>query len=200
MDREYLNELKIVSREKHIPIIMDETLEYILNIFDRKIDNILEIGSAVGYSASCFTDLLTENGYIDTIEIEEQRVKEANDNIKRLGLDDKINVIYGNALEELPKLIESNKKYDFIFIDAAKGKYLEFFNSSLLLLNDNGIIVADNVLYKNMVLSDYNEHKHRTAVTKLRFFINYIQNIDGYTSEILNIGDGISITYKNGRI
>ena len=96
----------------------------------------------------------------------------------------------------LPKLVEENKKYDFIFIDASKGKYLEFFEYSLELLNDNGIIIADNVLYKGMVLSDYNGHKHRTAVNKLRQFLKYIQNLDGFKSDVIDIGDGISITRK----
>ena len=92
-------------------------------------------------------------------------------------MEDKINVHLGNALDILPKFIEEGKKYDYIFIDAAKGKYLDFYNYSLELLSDDGIIIADNVLYKGMVLSDYNKRKHRTAVNKLRYFINYIQNI-----------------------
>lgn len=197
MDEQYLNELRINARNNHIPILLDNTMEYILKLLkNRKIYNILEIGTAVGYSASCFTKILQPNGKIDTIEIEEQRVNEARENIKKLELDNVINVINGDAMEILPILKSTNNKYDFIFIDASKGKYLDFFNYSIELLNDNGIIIADNVLYKGMVLSGYNGHKHRTAVTKLRNFLEYIQNIDGFTSEILDIGDGISITYK----
>lgn len=201
MDEKILDKIRIEARNNHIPILLDETMEYILDILkDRKIHSILEIGTAVGYSASCFTKVLQDDGYIDTIEIEEQRVNEARQNILKLGLEDKINVIYADALEALPKLINQNKKYDYIFIDASKGKYLEFFNYALELLSDNGIIIADNVLYKGMVLSEYNGHKHRTAVRKLRSFLEYIQNLEDYISKIENIGDGISITYKKGEL
>ncbi len=196
MDINLLDSIRKNARERKIPILMDETLEYILNILKkRNINNILEVGTAVGYSAICFSQIL-DSGNIDTIEIEEIRVKEANENIKNIGLDGVINVLQGDGVEVLPKLIEQNKKYDFIFIDASKGKYLDFYNYSLKLLNDNGIIIADNVLYKGMVLGDYNKRKHRTAVNKLRYFIEYIKNIDGIKSEIIDIGDGISISYK----
>ena len=197
MNEKLLEEIRINARERKVPILMDDTLEYILNLLkNREINNILEIGTAVGYSAICFNKILSENGHIDTIEIEDIRVKEANENIEKMELTDKINVIYGNALEVLPKLVEEGKKYDYIFIDAAKGQYNEFYKYALSLINDNGIIIADNVLYHGMVLSDYNERKHRTAVNKLRRFISDIKNIDGIKSEIIDIGDGISISYK----
>lgn len=192
-----MNKLRLEARNAHIPILLDETMEFVLEYLkNEKIYNVLEIGTAVGYSASCFSEILQSNGHIDTIEIEQVRVSEARNNIKNMGLSDIINVIHGDGLEILPKLIEKHNKYDFIFIDASKGKYLEFFKYGLELLNDNGIIIADNVLYKGMVLSDYNEHKHRTAVNKLRAFLKYIQNLDGFKSDIIDIGDGISITRK----
>ena len=197
MNEKLLEEIKLSGRQRGIPLIMDNTLEYIFDILkDKKVNNILEIGSAIGYSAICFTKLLKDDGHIDTIEIEEIRVEEAKENIKNMEMEDKINVHLGNALDILPKFIEEGKKYDYIFIDAAKGKYLDFYNYSLELLSDDGIIIADNVLYKGMVLSDYNKRKHRTAVNKLRYFINYIQNIEGIESKIIDIGDGISISYR----
>ncbi|MBE5821830.1 MAG: O-methyltransferase [Clostridiales bacterium] len=197
MNEKLLDEIRIDARERKIPILMDDTLEYIMNVLkNREINSILEVGTAVAYSAICFSKILSENGHIDTIEIEEIRVKEANENIEKMGLKDRINVIHGNALEVLPKMVEEKRKYDYIFIDAAKGQYNEFYKCALEMLNDNGIIIADNVLYKGMVLSDYNERKHRTAVNKLRRFLEYIQNIEGIKSEILDIGDGISISYK----
>lgn len=197
MNEKLLQEIKESGRERKIPIIMDVTLEYIYDILkDKNVNNILEIGSAIGYSAICFSKLLKENGHIDTIEIEEIRVEEARKNIKNMKLDNNVTVHLGNALDILPKFIKEGKKYDYIFIDAAKGKYLDFYNYSLDLLSDDGIIIADNVLYKGMVLSDYNQRKHRTAVNKLRYFINYIQNIDNIKSEIIDVGDGISISYR----
>ncbi|MDD4066711.1 MAG: O-methyltransferase [Clostridia bacterium] len=196
MNIEYLNKIKLEARNEYIPIVLDDTLEYILNLFDKKIDSILEIGTCIGYSSACFTQLLTENGKIDTMEIEDIRVQQANENLSILGVKDKINIIQGDAIDMLPTLINANKKYDFIFIDAAKGKYLEFFNYSLQLLKDSGIIIADNVLYKGMVMNGYNGHKHRTAVTKLRNYIDYITHLKGYKSEIIDIGDGISVTKR----
>lgn len=197
MNEKLLDEIRIDARERKIPILMDDTLKYIMKVLEnREINSILEVGTAVGYSAICFSKVLSEKGYIDTIEIEEIRVKEANENIEKMGLKDKINVIHGNALEVLPKMVEEKRKYDYIFIDAAKGQYNEFYKCALEMLKDNGIIIADNVLYKGMVLSDYNERKHRTAVNKLRKFLQFIQNIEGIKSEILDVGDGISISYK----
>ena len=118
MNTKLLDEIRNDARERKIPILMDETLEYIMKILkDRNINSILEIGTAVGYSAICFSQVLNENGHIDTIEIEDIRVKEANENIEKMNLKDKINVIYGNALDILPEMVEKNKKYDYIFID-----------------------------------------------------------------------------------
>lgn len=122
-------EIKSKALERHIPIIMDDTLEVLENRFkNNKFENILEIGTAVGYSAICFSKLLYENGQIDTIERDEERANEAIANIKELNLSSKINVFVGDAVDILPKL---NKTYDMIFIDAAKGKYPFFLNEAI---------------------------------------------------------------------
>lgn len=114
------NEIKKKALEDHIPIIMDDTLEFLDNmLIGKNIENILEIGTAVGYSAICFSRYLSENGKIDTIEREIDRAEEAIKNIKSMELDNKINVFIGDAVEILPTL---DKKYDVIFIDAAKRK------------------------------------------------------------------------------
>lgn len=144
-----------------------------------------------GYSAICFTKFLTSTGIIDTIERDEERVIEARNNIKKAELEDKINIHFGDAVEILPTF---NDKYDMIFIDAAKGKYPFFLEHALRLINDGGIIVADNVLYKGYVMSDYNKHKQRTAVRNLREFIKAIQENPFLETEILEVGDGLSIS------
>ena len=164
-----LDKIKEKALEEHIPIIMDDTLEviekYMKNI---KPKQILEIGTAVGYSAICFSKFLAEDGIIDTIERDEERVKEAKINVKEMKLEKKINIYEGDAVEILPTL---DKKYDMIFIDAAKGKYPFFLKESLRMIKENGIIFADNILYKGYVMSDYNKHKQRTAVRNLREYI-----------------------------
>ena len=193
-----IEELQIIKKkalEEHIPIIMDDTLEVIYEIISKtKPTKILEIGTAVGYSAMCFSKYLKENGKIDTIERDEERIKEARKNIKKVGVEDKINIIEGDAVEILPTL---HDKYDMIFIDAAKGKYPFFLKESLRMLSDDGIIFADNILYKGYVMSDYNKHKQRTAVRNLREYISEVTNNENLKTQILEVGDGLAITRKN---
>lgn len=190
-------ELKIIKEkalENHIPIIMDDTLEYIYKLYNgQKISSILEIGTAVGYSAICFTEILNNNGFIDTIERDEERAEEAKINIVKAEVQDKINIIVGDAVDILPNI---NKKYDMIFIDAAKGKYPFFLNEALRMLNKNGVILADNILYKGYVMSDYNKHKQRTAVRNLREYIKETTENPELDTKILEVGDGLAVTKR----
>lgn len=187
-----LEKIKKEAIEEHVPIIMDDTLEKIEEIVgDRKFKRILEIGTAVGYSALCFTKFLDENGEIDTIERNDEMVRKAKENIKLARHDVKINLFEGDAVEILKTL---NNKYDMVFIDAAKSKYPIFLEESLRMLNDDGIIFADNILYKGYVMSDYNKHKQRTAVTHLREFIKMITTNDKLETQIIDVGDGLSYT------
>ena len=189
-----LDNIKKKALEDHIPIIMDDTLEVIEKyLTDLKPKRILEIGTAVGYSAICFSKFLAEDGVIDTIERDVERIKEAKINIKNMNLEDKIHIYEGDAVEILPKLQE---KYDVVFIDAAKGKYPFFLKESLRMLNNNGIIFADNILYKGYVMSDYNKHKQRTAVRNLREYIAEITQNPDLETEILEVGDGLAISRK----
>lgn len=192
-----INNLKIIKEKalsEHIPIIMDDTLEYIYELYnDKKISSILEIGTAVGYSAICFTKFLSNDGIIDTIERDKQRIEEAKLNIKKAEVEKQINIISGDAVEILPTI---NKKYDMVFIDAAKGKYPIFLEHALRLLKNDGIILADNILYKGYVMSDYNKHKQRTAVRNLREYIKETTEDPNLITEILEIGDGLAISKR----
>ena len=195
MNKEELNKIKEKALEEHIPIIMDDTLEVVDKILKEvKPSRILEIGTAVGYSAICFSEYLQKNGVIDTIEREEQRVKEAKINVEKVGVSDKINIYEGDAVEILPTL---NEKYDVVFIDAAKGKYPFFLKEALRMLKPTGVILADNILYKGYVMSDYNKHKQRTAVRNLREYIKEVTENPDIETEILEVGDGLAISkYK----
>ena len=187
-----LNEIKQKALDDHIPIIMDDTLlEIEKRMKEIQPNRILEIGTAVGYSAICFSDFLSENGKIDTIERDIERANEAKENIKQMELEDKINIIVGDAVEILPTL---NEKYDMVFIDAAKGKYPFFLKESLRLLSDKGIIFADKILYKGYVMSDYNKHKQRTAVRNLREYIQEVTQNPNLETEILEVGDGLAVS------
>lgn len=184
--------IKQKALENHIPILMDDTLEAISKILkENKPKNILEIGTAVGYSAICFSEYLPEDGKIDTIERDVLRAEEAIENIKKAGVENKINVIIGDAVDILPTL---NNKYDIVFIDATKGKYPFFLEQAIRMINKSGIIIADNVLYKGYVLSDYNKHKQRTAVRNLREYIYKVTNTPNIQTEILEVGDGLAIS------
>lgn len=192
MNKIELKAIKEKALDDHIPIIMDDTLEYIYKLYEnKKISSILEIGTAVGYSAICFTEILKDNGFIDTIERDEQRISEAKENIKKAEVEEKINIISGDAVEILPTI---NKKYDMVFIDAAKGKYPFFLKEALRLLNKDGIILADNILYKGYVMSDYNKHKQRTAVRNLREYIKEVTENPNLETQILDIGDGLAVS------
>ena len=192
MNIEELNKIKEKALEDHIPIIMDDTLEVIEDYLKEKnVDRILEIGTAVGYSAICFTKVLSEEGIIDTIERDEERVKQAKINIEKAEVKDKINIYKGDAVEILPTL---NEKYDVVFIDAAKGKYPFFLKEALRMIKENGVIFADNILYKGYVMSDYNKHKQRTAVRNLREYIKEVSENPNLDTEILEVGDGLAIS------
>lgn len=192
MNKKELEKIKQKALDDHIPIIMDDTLAVIEKYLnENKPEKILEIGTAVGYSAICFTEVLSENGKIDTIERDTERVKEAKKNIKLAEVEEKINIFEGDAVEILPTL---GNKYDVVFIDAAKGKYPFFLREALRMIKPNGIIFADNILYKGYVMSDYNKHKQRTAVRNLREYIKEVSENPNLETEILEVGDGLAIS------
>jgi len=187
-----IDNIKQKALENHIPIIMDDTLEVVDKILtEMKPMRILEIGTAVGYSAICFSKYLQPNGKIDTIERDTERVVQARENIKSLGIEDKINIYEGDAVEILPTL---NEKYDMVFIDAAKGKYPFFLKEALRMIKPDGVILADNILYKGYVMSDYNKHKQRTAVRNLREYVKEVTENPNIETEILEVGDGLAIS------
>lgn len=192
MKKEELLKIKEKALNEHIPVIMDDTLEVVDKIMKQlKPKEILEIGTAVGYSAICFSEYLQPNGKIDTIERDKDRVLEAKINVEKVGVSEKINIYEGDAIDILPTL---SKKYDLVFIDAAKGKYTFFLKQALRLINKNGIILADNILYKGYVMSDYNKHKQRTAVRNLREYIKEVSENENLETKILEVGDGLAIS------
>ena len=196
MDIEELEKIKQKALQEHIPIIMDDTLEVVADILSQiKPKKILEIGTAVGYSAMCFSKYLQEDGWIDTIEREKERIEEDKENIQRVGVKDRIHIWEGDAVEILPTMQEN---YDMVFIDAAKGKYPFFLKEALRMLAPQGVILADNVLYKGYVMGDYNKHKQRTAVRNLREYISEVTQNPDLETKILEVGDGLAISKRKG--
>ena len=194
MNKIEIAKIKEKALDNHIPIIMDDTLDVISKeLIEKRPKRVLEIGTAVGYSAICFSEFLSDDGIIDTIEREVDRAKEARENIKKADVENKINIIEGDAVEILPTL---KNVYDVVFIDASKGKYPFFLKEALRMLAPNGVIFADNVLYKGYVMSDYNKHKQRTAVRNLREFLAKLQENKELETKILEVGDGLAIAKK----
>lgn len=193
---EILSNIKEEALLNHVPILMDESMNLIEVILKLKKPNkILEVGSAVGYSAICFSKYLTgENSKIKTIELNEERYRVAVSNINKMQLEDKIEIINADATKYLAT-IPDDEKYDVCFIDAAKGQYNVFLEQALRLTKSGGIIIADNVLWKGRVLGEYNEHRHRTAVTRLRAYLKTISENDKLESKVFNIGDGVAVSF-----
>lgn len=184
--------IKIKARENHVPILQDASLEFIeLMLSLRKPKTILEVGTAVGYSALCFSKHLEDGGKIITIELNEEMVKQARNNIKDNNMDHVIEVVHSDAYEYMKTL---NEKFDVVFIDAAKGQYMKYLEEAMRLTKSGSVIIADNVLFKGRVLGDYNEHKHRTAVNRLREYIKTVKEDERLDTAIVDIGDGIAVS------
>lgn len=190
---EILFNIKEEALKNHVPIIEDDSLEYIANILkEKKPNKILEIGTAVGYSAINFSKYLVgEGAKVLTIEIKEQMYEKALENISLMGLQDKIEVINADATKYLKNI---NEQFDVVFIDAAKGQYLVFLEEAIRLCKLGGIIIADNMLYRGRTLSDYNEHKHRTATNRLREYLVQMKEDKRLDSTLIKVGDGLAIS------
>lgn len=194
------NEGKLLELERYgiknnIPIIDKEVGQLIkLLLKMRRPKNILEIGTAIGYSSILMAENSPKDTRITTIERYEKNYDIAMENIKKFGYDDKIDVRLGDANEVLLNLKD---KYDFVFIDAAKGQYLEFFNKTKDLLSDDALIISDNVLFKGMVATDdLVVRRKKTIVKRLREYLEYINNLEGFTTAVLSISDGVALTYN----
>ena len=194
---EIIQDIKNESLDENVPIITDEVLNYmIFTARNIKARNILEIGTATGYSGLFLAQIANENsGFLTTMEIDEIRYRKAMENFKKLGLFEKNKMIFGDALEEIPKL-DKNVKYDFIFIDASKGQYLKFFEMSYELLNENGIIFIDNLMFRGLIAADKEEipKRYKTIVKRLKEFIEKLN--EEYNFVLLPFGDGVGIVKK----
>lgn len=194
IDNIKLEEIKIKARENHVPILQDKSLELIETILEiKKPKSILEVGTAVGFSALTFSKHLADDGKIITMELNEEMVNVARENIKEQGMQDVIKVVHTDAYEYMQKL---NETFDVVFIDAAKGQYMKYLTEAIRLTKPGSIIIADNVLLRGMVLGGYNEHKHRTAVTRLREYIDKVTTDETMQSTVLDVGDGVAITVR----
>ena len=199
----FLAELRLDAESRDVPIIGKEIETVLLTLLTLKKPNrLIEVGTAVGYSALCFA-MSDQVGHITTLELQETLCREAFQNFRRAGMDDKIRLIQGDALMSLEKLIREETDspgYDFIFIDGAKGHYLRVFDLCMHLCRPGTVIVADNVLYRAMTAADeyLDIRRNKTIVNRMRAYLNHITHLPGITTTVLPVGDGLAISVLKG--
>lgn len=192
--QDLIKEMENYASENNVPIIQKESIVYIMKyIKEHNIKSILEIGSAIGYSAILMASA-SEDVKITTIERDESRYMECLKNIKKSELDKRINVVYQDALEVNLTGVE----YELIFIDAAKGQNINFFEKYKNFLTKDGIIITDNINFHGLVgKSDTIESKNlKQLVEKIEGYIEYLKDNDEFTTEFLDIGDGLSVSRR----
>ena len=193
MMNNYLKEMEEYAHNNNIPIMLSDGIDYMCNyIKDNNVTNILEIGTAIGYSAIRMA-LVNDNINVTSIERDKDRYDMAISNIKKFNLQDRINVIYGDALD-----VEVNGCYDLIFIDASKGGSIKFFNKYKDNLNDMGVIITDNLSFHGLV--DNPElavtKNQKGLVKRIKAFIDFLDNNLEYKTIYVDVGDRISISSK----
>lgn len=194
---EFDEALRKYAKEYNVPIIKDEGLAMLeQTIMLKRPKKILEIGTAIGYSALRMNRLLGTEIY--TIERNENMYNEASKNIKLANRENEIHIIYKDALEAFDDV--KNNEFDLIFIDAAKAQYMKFFNLYTPLLAKNGVVFCDNMLFHGLVLDEANydnlSRSVRGLARKLKAFHDELLNNKDYKTSIFDIGDGISISVK----
>ncbi len=187
--------IKQYAKENNIPIMLDDGINFLTTfIIKHQIKNVLEIGTAIGYSAIMMT-LASPNVKVTSIERDHERYLEALRNIKKLNLEDRITLIYNDAEQ-----VELKDKYDLIFIDAAKGKNMAFFKKFSKNLTDNGYIVTDNINFHGYVAKDESEihtRNLRGLVRKIKEYIAFLKENPDFHTDFYEVGDGITVSTRN---
>lgn len=193
MMEEKLSEIEEYAKEKRIPIMMKDGIEFLCNyIKEHKIKRILEIGSAIGYSAIKMA-LVDKDIKIVTIERDKERYDEAIKNIDYFNLNEQIEIINGDAMD-----VSVDGMYDLIFIDASKGHNIDFFEKYQNNLNKNGVIITDNLSFHGLVEDEclIETKNQRGIVRKIKMFIDYLDNNKEFVTEYVAVGDRISISRR----
>ena len=192
----FLNQLEMDALKNQVPIIRRETqslLKVLLRI--KTPSRILEVGTAVGFSALLMSTYGPENCRITTIENYDKRIPIARENFKKAGKEEQITLLEGDAREILKTLEEP---FDFIFMDAAKGQYIHFLPDILRLLSRGGILISDNVLQDGDIIESHFavERRNRTIYKRMREYLSALKNSDVLVTSILPLGDGVALSVK----
>ena len=188
-----IKEMENYAEEYNIPIMQKKGIDFLCKIIDKgDVKNILEIGTAIGYSAIKMANV-NKDITVTSIERDQDRYIEALKNIKKAKLDKRINVIYGDALD-----INLEDKYDLIFIDAAKSQYIKFFNKYKENLNPKGIIISDNLSFHGYVEQEerIESRNLRQLVGKIRKYVDFLKDNKEFKTKFYKVGDGIAVSIK----
>lgn len=197
MHTDEIKEMEEYAEENNVPIMNKRGMNFLCKFIEKnEIKNILEIGTAIGYS-SIRMALMDKNIHIVSIERDQDRYIEAVKNIKKCKLDKRITLILGDALD---LNVDLQDKFDLIFIDAAKGQYTNFFNKFEKNLEEDGVIVSDNMNFHGLVeeVDTIKNRNLRQLVTKLKKYISFLEENEKYDTKFYKVGDGIAITAKKG--
>lgn len=193
MNKEF-KQMEKYAEEKNIPIMQKSGINFLTKyIEENNVKNILEIGTAIGYSAIKMASV-NDKIKVTTIEKDNERYLTALKNIKDFDLEKRITLISGDALD-----VELEGKFDLIFIDAAKGQYIKFFEKYSKNLKKNGVIVSDNLDFHGFVKQEERiiSKNLRQLVDKIRNYIEFLKNNTEFTTTFYKVGDGISVSIKN---
>ncbi|MCL2617899.1 MAG: O-methyltransferase [Defluviitaleaceae bacterium] len=194
-----LGEIQREAMVRGLPVIPPEVARFVSTLLAiRPCQRALEIGCAVGFSAALISSCMGEGGHVTTIDRYDEMIARARENFRRLGIEDRITLLEGDARDILPEL---TGPYDFIFMDAAKGQYPVFFPHCLRMLAPGGILLADNVLQGGRTAADRFEipRRQRTTHTRMRALLHEVTHAPGLESSIVPIGDGLLLVCKTDR-
>ena len=202
LDSDWAEPLKTIEKEAladDVPIIKTSTqrlLRFLVKM--KKPQHIHEVGCAVGFSAVLMSEAMPDGGHLTTIEKVPQRIQKARENFLLAGKVDAITLLEGDATQILKELVKAHKQYDMIFMDAAKGQYLAFFDDILQLLRKDGLLVSDNVLQDgDIIQSRYSiKKRNRTIHSRMRDYLYLLTHHDELETVILPMGDGVTLSTK----
>lgn len=192
--KQYILEMEQYAKEKNVPIIEKDSIAFIMKyIKNNNVKNILEIGSAIGYSAILMASS-SEEVKVTTIERDESRYMECLKNVKKCGFDKEVNVVFQDALE----VNLTGVSYDLIFIDAAKGQYTKFFEKFKYFLAPGGVIITDNLKFHGYVgkKETIDSKNLRGIVDKIESYIEFLKTNEEFETEFIDIGDGLSVSKR----
>lgn len=192
--KDLIKDMERYAEVNNVPIIEHDSIEFIRKYIElNNVKSILELGTAIGYSAILMASV-SDDVEVTTIERDDKKYREAVKNVNACGLDKRIEIVFNDALD----VNLAGHKYDLIFIDAAKGQYIKFFEKFENYLNPGGVIITDNIKFHGLVENkDQIESKNVLGlVTKIEKYIEFLKENDEYTTKFYDIGDGLSVSFR----